>query len=150
MGVYDNYNKDAKQQEFLVDGELDFSKLSKIDIFCCDEEQCELLKNAVKGSSLVSRISVNSVLYEFTNKQLQFNDSDEEIEISSNYDDSYEFRISYDDEVPILINKENVSRQKEKNIYVNNMVDIRKDVPFRVFFEVSQPRFGSWLIYDNK
>lgn len=150
IGVYDNYNKDAKQQEFLVDGELDFSKLSKIDIFCCDEEQCELLKNAVKGSPLVSRISVNSVLYEFTNKQLQFNDSDEEIEISSNYDDSYEFRISYDDEVPILINKENVSRQKEKNIYVNNMVDIRKDVPFRVFFEVSQPRFGSWLIYDNK
>lgn len=148
-GVYDDYDKDAKQQEFLVEGELDLSKLSSLQIFCCDDEQCNLLKNAVKGSPLSYRISVNRNVYEFQNKQLYFEEEVDELKINTDFKNEFDFRVDYLDKTPNIVNKDNISRQKGRSIFLNEKVDIKKDVPFEIYFEVTIPRNESWLIYKN-
>lgn len=148
-GVYDQYNKNAKQQEFLVDGELDLSRLSSLQIYCCDEKQCRLLKKAVKNSPLSHRITVNRSVYEFKNKQLFFSEGNEELIIETNYEDDYEFRVSYTKDTPEIVNIQNIKRQKGNSVYLSSEVDIKKSVPFEIYFEVTQPRSANWLIYSN-
>ena len=68
----------------------------------------------------------------------------------TDYVNPYEFRITYnDDEAPKIVNKNMVLRQKENNIYVSSSVEISKDTHFEVYFEVNNPREGSWLVYKN-
>ena len=52
--------------------------------------------------------------------------------------------------IPSIVNKGNVLRQRGNNIYVSSSVEIEKDTPFEVYFEVNSPRVGSWLIYSNR
>lgn len=33
---------------------------------------------------------------------------------------------------------------------MGHYLEIKKDKPFTIYFEVSEPRKGSWLIYTNK
>lgn len=148
-GVYDDYDKDAKQQEFLVEGEVDLSKLSSLQIFCCDEEQCNLLKKAVSESPLLHRISVNRKVYEFQNKQLYFDEEGDELIINTDFKDEFVFRVLYTEKIPVIVNKDDISRQKGKSIFLNEKVDIKKDVPFEIYFEVTIPRSERWLIYKN-
>lgn len=148
-GVYDDYDKDAKQQEFLVEGEVDLSKLSSLQIFCCDEEQCNLLKKAVSESPLLHRISVNRKVYEFQNKQLYFDEEGDELIINTDFKDEFVFRVLYTEKIPVIVNKDDISRQKGKSIFLNKKVDIKKDVPFEIYFEVTIPRSERWLIYKN-
>ena len=144
-------NKEEKQQEFLVEGEVDLSRISSLNIYCFDEYQKEMLCNQIKGSPLISRIAVGGgALYQRTNKKLEFDEYNDELEIDTNYVDNFEFRIKYDGtDVPTVVNKERVIRQKGNDIYVNKRVILKKDIPFEVYFEVKNPRPGSWLIFKN-
>ncbi len=144
-------NKEEKQQEFLVEGEVDLSRISSLNIYCFDEYQKEMLCNQIKGSPLVSRIAVGGgALYQRTNKKLEFDEYNDELEIDTNYVDNFEFRIKYDGtDVPTVVNKEKVIRQKGNDIYVNKRVVLKKDIPFEVYFEVKNPRPGSWLVFKN-
>jgi hypothetical protein len=143
-------NKEEKQQEFLVEGEVDLSKLSSFNIYCFDDYQKEMLCSQVKGSPLVSRIAVGGALYQRTNKKLEFDEYNDELEIDTNYVDTFEFRVNYDGtDAPTVVNKERVIRQKGNDIFVNKRVILKKDIPFEVYFEVKNPRPGSWLIYKN-
>jgi hypothetical protein len=141
---------DERQQEFLVDGELDFSKLKNVKIVCYDKFQESLLRKELIGSKWVDALGVNSSLYEYSNKELSFRESDESIRITTDYVNAFEFKIAYDGPVPSIINRDNVLRQRGQNIFVSSSVEINKDVPFEVYFEVNTPRFGSWLIYKNR
>lgn len=150
-GIYDWRDKEARQQEFLVEDELDLSSLSSLQICCYDEYQCELLKRLVSLSPLRDRINARYDIYERINKELIFRDSDDIIEISTNYIDPFEFRIEYTKgNVPEILNSSNVLREKGNNIYAKDSIRIKKDRPFQIHFEVSEPRKGSWLIYTNK
>ena len=143
-------NKEEKQQEFLVEGEVDLSKFSSLRIYCYDEYQKEMLCSQIKGSSLVSRIAVGGSLYQRTNKKLEYDEYNDELEIDTNYVDNFEFRVKYDGtDVPNVVNKEKVIRQKGNDIFVDKRVILKKDIPFEVYFEVKSPRPGSWLIYKN-
>jgi len=140
---------DERQQEFLVEDELDFSKLNNVAICCYDSFQAEMLREELKGSKWEDIVSVGQTLFERTNKKLFFSDSSDSIRISTNYVCPFEFKVSYTGEVPTIINKNNVIRQRDNNIFVSSSVEIRKDTPFDIYFEVSRPRQGSWLIYRN-
>ena len=142
---------EERQQEFLVDGELDFSKLKDVQIFCYDSFQAQMLRKELKGTKWEDKVSVgDEILYEHQNKELYFNEKDESIEIKSNYRCPFEFRVSYSGlESPQIINKQNVIRQRGNNIFVSSSVEINKNTPFEVYFEVSDPRSGSWLVYKN-
>lgn len=89
-------------------------------------------------------------LYEYKNKELFFNDNEETIRIFTDYVNPYEFRVTYNEgQVPNIVNKNMVLRQKDNNIYISSSVEISKDTHFEVYFEVDNPRAGSWLIYKN-
>lgn len=144
-------NKEEKQQEFLVEGEVDFSMIHTIDIYCFDAFQKEMLCQQLQGSPLLSRIKIGGdYLYGRNNKEVTFEEYNDELEIDTNYSDDYELRVNYQgDNTPNIVNKEKVIRQKGHDIYVSERVILKKDVPFEVYFEVKSPRVGSWLIYKN-
>lgn len=146
INSYDTF--DERQQEFLVEGELDFSKLKNVEIACYDSYQEQLLKNELKGTKWEDVITTDYHLYERQNKELFFNDNNESIEIYTDYKCAFEFKVTYNGEIaPSITNTEDVLRQRGNDIFMSKRVVIRKDSPFEVYFEVNDPRNGSWLIY---
>ena len=145
----DTFNE--RQQEFLVKGELDFSKLKDVQICCYDSFQAQMLKQELKGTKWEDKISVDFNLYEHQNKELFYREKPETIVITTDYRCPYEFRISYTgSQPPDIVNANNVIRQRGNNIYVSDSVEIKKDVPYEIYFEVSSPKAGSWLVYKNR
>lgn len=151
-GIYINSadTKDERQQEFLIDGELDFSRLSKVQIYCYDEWQASLLRAELEDTKWKNKIKVNRALYVYKNRELSFDITDDTIRISSNYTLPYKLRVSYPNDIPHIVNSYMVSRHKGNDIYLRNSVELKKDLPFKVYFEVDRPIKGSWLIYENK
>ena len=142
---------DERQQEFLVEGELDFSKLKHVQICCYDSYQMEKLKEELKGTKWEDIVTIGTNLYEYKNKELHFDETQDTIRIRTNYKNPFEFRISYTgSNAPSILNKQNVLRQRGNNIYLSSVVEVKKDTPFSVYFEVNSPRSGSWLIFRNK
>lgn len=117
INSYDTF--DERQQEFLVDGELDFSKLKDVHICCYDEYQAEMLRKELKGTKWADIVSCGSGLYERSNKELYFRDNNDTITIETDYRSPYELRVTYSgNQTPTIINKSNVLRQRGNNIYV--------------------------------
>lgn len=142
---------DERQQEFLVEGELDFSKLRNVQICCYNDFQAQMLRNELKGTKWEQIITSCDEYYIHKNRELYFKEKEDSIEISTNYGCDFEFRVSYIGErIPSIVNNGNVLRQRGNNIYVASSVELKKDTPFEVFFEVNKPRIGSWLIFSNK
>lgn len=142
---------DERQQEFLVEGELDFSKLKNVQICCYDYYQADMLRNELKGTKWEDFVTCRFDLYERSNKVLYYREDDETISITTDYKSPFELRITYRGiQTPTIVNKGNVIRQRGNNIYMSSSVEIKKDTPFEVFFEVNSPRIGSWLVYRNK
>jgi len=148
INSYDTF--DERQQEFLVEGEVDFSKLKNVGICCYDSFQAEMLREELKGTQWEDVIEEGPSLFERKNKELFFYDSSDSIRISTDYISPFEFKVSYTEDVPTIVNRNHVIRQRGNNIYMSSMVEIKKDVPFDVYFEVNSPRAGSWLIYKHK
>ena len=154
-GIYDNriweeHIKKARQQEFLVKDFLDLSELSSLRIFCYDMYQKNMLTSLVGQSSLKDKIGVDSSLYYGKNRQLYFEEDCDTLKIKSDYKDSFELRVEYFEEVPDIINKTSILREKGREIYLGANLEIRKDKPFKIYFEVYKPCKRSWLIYLNK
>lgn len=141
---------DERQQEFLVEGELDFSKLKHVSICCSDSYQAEMLKKELKGTKWADVVTVNGNLYEHDNKELYYYEKTDAVEISTNYHNPFEFKIVYSGaDVPVIVNSYDISRQRGNSIYVKSHIEVKKNVPFEIYFEVDSPRAGSWLIYKN-
>ena len=148
--IYNKYNKDARQQEFLVKDEVDLSVLSSLQICCYDRYQRDLLKELVGMSPLKDRIIAKEDLYERTNRELYFTDTTESLEITTDYCNPFEFKIVYSNgNAPEILNPESILREKGNSIYMKRYLKVKKDKPFTIYFEVSEPRKGSWLIYTN-
>lgn len=142
---------DERQQEFLVDGELDFSRLNNVQICCYNEFQAEMLRKELYGTKWEEIVTCGSGLYVHRNKELYYRDDNDTISITTDYKSPFELRVTYSgNQVPTIVNKGNVIRQRNNNIYVSSFIEIKKDSPFEVYFEVDSPRVGSWLIYRNK
>ena len=107
---------DERQQEFLIDGELDFSKLKKVQICCYDEFQAEMLRKELKGTKWENIVSCGQGLYERSNKELYFSETSDTISIRTDYKSPYELKVSYSGEqAPSIVNKCDVIRQRGKN-----------------------------------
>lgn len=148
-GVYTR-DKDARQQEFLFEDELDLLGLNSLKIICYDDYQKDMLVKLVGTSPLKSRIITTDAVFEKKNRELFFKDHDGFLNISTDYVDGFEFRVEYSGTTaPEVTNKGDVLREKGNNIYIIHSINIKKDKPFRIYFEVSNPRKNSWLIYTN-
>jgi len=141
---------DERQQEFLIETELDFSKLKDVQICCYDYYQAEMLKHELGNCKWADIVTVNSDLYIHTNKLLFFDEDKDTISVSTTYRSQFEFRIKYSSGVsPNIINKENVLREREHSVYLKSYISVKKNTPFEIYFEVDSPKKGSWLIYRN-
>lgn len=145
-----NRDKDTSQQEFLIKDELDFSKLNNVKICCYDEYQASVLRKELQGTKWAQMVTEDPNLYTHKNKELIFNNAENKILIKTTYKNDFEFRVYYQgNKIPHIENVEQVLRQRGNNIYMTSYVNIEKNTPFEVYFEVSYPRMGSWLIYKN-
>lgn len=139
-----------RQQEFLVDGELDFSQLSKVQIVCYNEKHRKLLVDMIGESKWIDNITIDPNLYVDKNKQLVFIEHQDSIEITTSLKEDFKFRVSYyGSQLPSIMNPENIVLHKSNNIIVKKRLEILKNVPFEVYFEVLKPRMESWLVYSN-
>ena len=143
---------DERQQEFLIDGELDFSKLKKVQIICYDTYQADMLRKELMGTQWEDIISTKSSLFQHCNKELVYCDTEDSIRIStSGYKNPFEFKVVYfGNRVPEIENKNMVLRQRNNSIYLQDSVELSKNVPFEIYFETKEPRIDSWLIYKNR
>lgn len=139
----------AKQQEFLVKDELDFSRLSSVRICCYNEFHKRMLQEAIKGSPWEDKIEVDETLYIGRNKELIFEQKEDRISISSNLIDEHVYKVVYFTSMPEIKNPNNVVTERGNEIIFREAIDIRRTVPFRVYFEST---YGNkkWLIYNNK
>lgn len=64
---YDTFNE--RQQEFLVDGEVDFSQLKNVQICCYDSFQAEMLRKELIGTRWEDVVSEGPTLFERINKE---------------------------------------------------------------------------------
>lgn len=143
--------KSERQQEFLVDGELDFSNLRNVGIFCYNEYQAQMLRNELSGTKWENIIECNQDLYDRCNKELSYEDGEDIVYIHTYYNLPFEFRVSYAGDVPPeILNKDDITCHRGRDIFLSSSLKIKKDIGFDVYFEVREPRFGSWLIYRNK
>ncbi len=137
-----------RQQEFLVEEELDFSKLNDVQICCYNSDQEQMLKKELQGTKWEDFVTTNPRLYVRSNKQLYFTESLDSIIIRTDYIGPFEFKVKYyGEKVPNILNKDCILRQRNKDIFVSSEISIKKDCNFEVYFEVTTPRIGSWLIY---
>ena len=126
------------------------SELSSLRIFCYDTYQKNMLTSLVGQSSLKDKIGVEPSLYYGKNRQLYFEEDCDTLKIKSDYKDPFELRVEYFEEVPDIINKTSILRENGREIYLGTNLEIRKDKPFKIYFEVYEPDKRSWLIYLNK
>lgn len=145
-------NMNARQQEFLVDEEVDLTVLDSLRICCYDNFQTNMLIREVEGSILASKIEqpYYDSLFERINKELILDEEEDSIFVNTNYTDQYEFRIEYNNQVPTIEDTYSSPREKNHNIYLDGSFEIKKDVEFKIYFEVNTPSHRSWLIYSNK
>jgi hypothetical protein len=105
--LYTN-DKNARQQEFLVENEVDLSRLNSLRICCYDEFQRDMLCEAIKDSPLVNRVEVDESLYIRQNRELTFNVDSTHVEISTDSLDDYVYKVIYEDTIPDVLNPGNI------------------------------------------
>lgn len=148
INSFDTFNE--RQQEFLVEGELDFSRLKDVQICCYNSDQEQMLKKELHGTKWEEIVTTRPGLYEHSNKELYFSDSGSTLSVRTDYKGAFEFKVRYyGTEAPNILNRINVLRQRDKDIFVSSNVEIQKDCNFEIYFEVTEPCNGSWLIYKN-
>ena len=142
--------KDIRQQEFLVEGELDFTNLTSFRIVCCDDIQRDILLSEIGDSRFESKVVVDRTLFEFKNKRLEIKNDHSVLSISTNYNDPYIFRVEYMNQAPEILNIDNIQGRRGNSLFLKDGVKVKKDTPFNVYFEVNTPKVRSWLVYSNK
>lgn len=151
-GLYttgNNYQalKNAHQQEFLVENEVDLSRLNSLRICCYDNFQKQMLCDAIKDSPLVDRIEVDESLYFRTNRVLTYSVDSSHVEISTDSHDEYLYKVVYENGIPDVLNPNNVIWERGNEIRFKDKVSIGLNRPYKIFFE----SYGKqWLIYNNE
>lgn len=144
--------KHQSQQEFLVEGEFDFSNIQSLRIHCFDEFSANMLRRYLHEDTIMaSKIDVDGSCFLRQNRQLTFKivGDSEDLDISSDYNgqgDAY-FRVEGDVEI---VNDDNVKRQTADGIIAYPEIRIKRTSnPYKVFFIDERARNKEWLIYQN-
>ena len=154
-GIYssrnDEYTKAVKQQEFLIEKELQLYGLETLRIFCFDQEQCELLRTAVGDSPLKDRIT-----YAFgapfcrQNKRLSVDVTNDYVRISApDFRGEYKFVVEAVESIQFnLIEGEDLQRVGGK-ARAHGFIKIPTNTPYRINLVTEYPSPRKWCLYDN-
>ena len=139
-------DKNGRQQEFLVEDEVDLSRLNSLRICCYDEFQRDMLCEAIKDSPLVDRVEVDESLYIRKNRELTVNVDSTHVEITTDSQDEYVYKVIYEDTIPEVLNPGNIVWEGHNEIRFKDGVSISLSSPYKIYFE----SYGKkWLIYNN-
>lgn len=148
-------NKKWQHREFLVLDNLPLSDLKSLEIWCYNEVQCRLLKQAVAGYPLAHKIKpylggLYPDPFDGKNKQLQVDDSKGFIKISAtDFKDEYCFLVeSIVENIDTnQLHGDNIKPGPNSNSWTTqSYIEISKSLPYKISLE-SHERI--YCLYDN-
>jgi len=148
---FENY-KQYSQQEFLVEGEFDFSILDSLEIICYNEEYVNLLKAQLGNDPICEKISTNRRnIFHGENRKLNFHETETEIHISSEYKDNAYISVQGQGLQDIqILNPNSIKKETANEILAYPEIRFTKtDKPIEVRFVDLAIGKREWLIYKN-
>jgi hypothetical protein len=144
--------KDIVQQEFLVEEEFDFSNLDSFEIICYNDEYVNLLKSQLGDDSICGKINaIGSDVFHRGNRELVINETDTEVSIFSEYEDSAYLSIKGEGLKNIqILNPDEIQRETATEIIAYPRISfIKAEQPIEVHFVDTTIGMRDWLVYAN-
>lgn len=152
MSQYRSDCKQYSQQEFLVEEEFDFSNLDSFEIICYDEEHANILKAQLGNDPICEKIHTDGWdIFHRDNRQLNINETDNEISISSEYRDSAYLSIKGEGLKYIqILNPNKIQKETATEIIAYPEIRFtRTEQPIEVHFVDTTIGTRDWLVYKN-
>lgn len=151
--IIDNYMR-YSQQEFLVKGEFDFSKLNSLQIICYNEEFAQLLKETIGDDPICKKIVsyTNESIFEFENRSLSLNRFPDRSVLTSNYQGEHYYEITSNNlnDVHFDFSSANVLFEDKNSLRVKGIIKWNNTTSdFKIYFVDPNARTKKWLIYSN-
>jgi hypothetical protein len=144
--------KEYSQQEFLVFEEFDFSKLESFEIICYNDEYADLLKSQLGNDPICKKINANGWdIFHRGNRKLIINETETEISISSEYQDSAYLSIKGEGLKNIeILNPDRIQKETTNEIIAYPEIKFTKtEQPIEVHFVDTTIGTRDWLVYKN-
>lgn len=148
---YENY-KQYSQQEFLVLEEFDFSKLDSFEIICYNEENAKMLKSQLGNNPICKKINANGwEVFHRGNRKLIINETETEVSITSEYQDSAYLSIKGEGLKNIeILNPDRIQKETANEIIAYPEIKFTKtEQPIEVHFVDNAIGTRDWLVYKN-
>jgi len=148
---YENY-KQYSQQEFLVIEEFDFSKLDSFEIICYNEEYAKMLKSQLGNDPICKKINANGWdIFHRGNRKLIIDETETEISISSEYQDSAYLSIKGEGLKNIeILNPDRIQKETANEIIAYPEIKFTKtEQSIEVHFVDTSIGTRDWLVYKN-
>jgi hypothetical protein len=148
---YENY-KQYSQQEFLVLEEFDFSKLDSFEIICYNEENAKILKSQLGNNPICKKINANGwEVFHRGNRKLIINETETEVSITSEYQDSAYLSIKGEGLKNIeILNPDRIQKETANEIIAYpEIIFTKTKQPIEVHFVDTSIGTKNWLIYKN-
>lgn len=151
QGIYESRNKDARQQEFLIEKELQLESLKTLRIYCFDDEQYTLLVEAVKNSPLSNVIRVSRYPFLRENKHLSIDLTPSYIRIDAgNFQGEYKFIVDAPHEI---LDRADIDGKciipTANRVTTKGFVKVPRTKPYRILLATEFPEPKKWCLYDN-
>lgn len=144
--------KEYSQQEFLVSGEFDFSKLESFEIICYNVEYADLLKSQLGNDPICKKINSDEWnIFHRGNRELIIYETETEISITSEYRDSAYLSIKGEGLKNIeILNPERIQKETPSEIIAYPEIKFTKtEQPIEVHFVDTAIGTRDWLVYKN-
>ncbi len=148
---YENY-KQYSQQEFLVLEEFDFSKQDSFEIICYNEENAKMLKSQLGNNPICKKINANGwEVFHRGNRKLIINETETEVSITSEYQDSAYLSIKGEGLKNIeILNPDRIQKETANEIIAYPEIKFTKtEQPIEVHFVDNAIGTRDWLVYKN-
>lgn len=152
INVYNPRNKDAKQQEFLIEDELLLDNIKSLHIYCYDHEQYNLLMSAVNGYPLSSKIHYHANgIFLRENKELTIELTSSHIRIEAkDFVGEYKFLV---DDPDCTLDKSKIEggiiASSSMRVTARNYIQVPITEPYRIFLTTEFPEPKKWCLFDN-
>lgn len=146
--------KEYSQQEFLIMSEFDFSEIKSLQIICYDRAYTELLKQIFADDPISEKIMLygDESLFERENRRLDLSSSEDNVQLSTNFEDEYYFSITGEKlaKVEFNLSECEVIRDTKNELRLKGNIAWKKtDIPFNISFVDPKARTKEWLVYQN-
>lgn len=162
---YSSYNREVhlnemskvirySQQEFLVMSEFDFNEIKSLKIICYDSSYAELLKQIFADDPISEKIVTHDdeSIFERKNRRLYLSSSEDNVYLSTDFEDEYYFNITGERLAEIEFNLSGceIIFDTRNELRLKGSIAWKKtDISFNISFVDPKARTKEWLVYNN-